>query len=107
VITAAGVTRIQGDVASPAALKKQLDELKQDVDKRFHTVQTLLASGITIATAILITQVKGCADKQTAASAVVQQPQAPAIPAAVPKPQTPASSGRDSLGRQGQKGGGR
>jgi dCTP deaminase len=43
VITADDVARIQGDVASPAMLKKQLDELKAELDKRFHaTEQTRL-----------------------------------------------------------------
>jgi dCTP deaminase len=36
VITAEDVSRIQGDVASPATLKKQLDELKTEVEKKFH-----------------------------------------------------------------------
>lgn len=43
VITADDVLKIQGDVASPAVLKKQLDELKLEVDKKFHaTEQTRL-----------------------------------------------------------------
>lgn len=35
-ITADHVSKIQGDVASPAELKKQLDELGSELDKRFH-----------------------------------------------------------------------
>ena len=43
VITADDVARIQGDVASPAVLKKQIDELKVELDKKFHaTEQTRL-----------------------------------------------------------------
>ncbi len=42
-ITADDVMRIQGEVASPAVLKKQLDELKMELDKKFHaTEQTRL-----------------------------------------------------------------
>jgi len=36
-ITADDLMKIQGDVASPAELKKQLDELRTDLDKMFHT----------------------------------------------------------------------
>lgn len=39
VITADDVTRIQGQVASPAELKKQLDELKVELEKKFHAVE--------------------------------------------------------------------
>lgn len=43
VITADDVAKIQGDVASPAMLRKQLDELKVEVEKKFHaTEQTRL-----------------------------------------------------------------
>jgi dCTP deaminase len=43
VITADDVSRIQGEVASPAVLKKQIDELKAELDKKFHaTEQTRL-----------------------------------------------------------------
>lgn len=35
-ISADDVSRLKGDVASPAELKKQLDELKLDVEKKFH-----------------------------------------------------------------------
>jgi len=38
-ITADDVARIQGDVASPAVLKKQLDELKMELDKKFHSTE--------------------------------------------------------------------
>ena len=38
-ITADDVARIQGDVASPAVLKKQLDELKTELDKKFHAAE--------------------------------------------------------------------
>jgi dCTP deaminase len=39
VITADDVTRIHGDVASPAELKKRIDEIKADYDKRIHSVE--------------------------------------------------------------------
>lgn len=39
VITADDVARIQGEVASPAQLKKQLDELKMEMEKKFHVVE--------------------------------------------------------------------
>jgi dCTP deaminase len=50
VITADDVSKIQGEVASPAELKKQIEELKRelekksrelqaDIDKKFHTVE--------------------------------------------------------------------
>ncbi|MGH7651518.1 MAG: dCTP deaminase domain-containing protein [Gemmatimonadaceae bacterium] len=35
-ITSKDVTKIYGEVASPAELKKQLEELKTDLDKKFH-----------------------------------------------------------------------
>lgn len=38
-ITADHVAAIQGDVASPAELKKQLDDLKSELDKRFHATE--------------------------------------------------------------------
>lgn len=38
-ITADDVMRIQGDVASPAQLKKQFDELKGDLEKKIHAVE--------------------------------------------------------------------
>jgi dCTP deaminase len=40
-ITADDVARIQGEVASPAELKKQLDELTADVDKKFHATEQM------------------------------------------------------------------
>jgi len=44
-ITAEDVSRIQGDVASPAVLKRQVDELRLDLDKKFHaTEQTRLGN---------------------------------------------------------------
>ena len=39
VITADDVMRIQGEVASPAELKKQLDQLKSDLEKKIHAVE--------------------------------------------------------------------
>jgi len=33
------IMRIQGEVASPAELKQQLDDLKMEVDKKFHTTE--------------------------------------------------------------------
>src|SRR5947209_3028397 len=39
VITADDVARIQGDVASPTVLKKQIDELKVELDKKFHAAE--------------------------------------------------------------------
>jgi dCTP deaminase len=39
-ITADDVKRIEGEVASPAELKKQLDKLKDDFDKRIHEIET-------------------------------------------------------------------
>jgi dCTP deaminase len=43
VITADDVARIQGQVASPAELKKQLNDLKLELEKKFHaTEQTRL-----------------------------------------------------------------
>jgi dCTP deaminase len=38
-ITADDVMRIQGDVASPAQLKKQIDELRIDLEKKIHAVE--------------------------------------------------------------------
>jgi dCTP deaminase len=39
VITADDVMKIQGEVASPAELKKQIDELKTDFEKKIHAVE--------------------------------------------------------------------
>jgi dCTP deaminase len=39
VITADDVARIQGEVASPAVPKKQIDELKAELDKKFHAAE--------------------------------------------------------------------
>ncbi len=51
------IMRIQGDVASPAALKKTVDELRGDYDKRISAVETSVTvwRGITIAFLIAIT----------------------------------------------------
>jgi dCTP deaminase len=38
-ITADDVSRIQGEVASPAVLKKQIDDMKSEFDKRIHSVE--------------------------------------------------------------------
>lgn len=38
-ISSEDVSRIQGDVASPAMLRKQLDELKVELDKKFHAAE--------------------------------------------------------------------
>ena len=122
VISAADVARIQGEVASPAALKKQIDELKQELDKRFHTIQAdidkkwhateqlhlnkkwVLGVVVTLATAILIMQLKACADKRAATSAQPQQtsPPSPTVPA---QPAPAAPNPRDSARRQLKKGG--
>ena len=39
VITADDVSTIQGQVASPAELKKQLDDVKIDLEKKFHAAE--------------------------------------------------------------------
>lgn len=38
-ISADDVSRIHGEVASPAVLKKQIDELKAELDKKFHAAE--------------------------------------------------------------------
>ena len=40
-ITADHVAAIQGDVASPAELKTQLDDLRSELDKRFHATEQM------------------------------------------------------------------
>jgi len=123
VITAEDVTRIQGEVASPAALKKQIDELKQELDKRFNDIQTdidkkwhateqlrlnqkwALGVFITIATGILIMLLKGCVDKPATTLPSAQPQQTAPAPATAPRQQVPpAPTPSDSAGRQGQKG---
>jgi dCTP deaminase len=39
VITADDISKIQGEVASPAELKQQLDDLKTDLEKKIHAVE--------------------------------------------------------------------
>ena len=39
VITSEDVSRLKGEVASPAELKKQIDEIKHDYDKRIQSVE--------------------------------------------------------------------
>jgi dCTP deaminase len=127
IITAADVSRIQGDVASPAMLKKQLDELKVDLDKRFHTMQGdidkkfhtteqlrlnhkwVLGTLVTIAIAILIALWRSSLNPSPEATTPAGQqqttPTVPAVPDSLgrqgPTPRVPA----DSVGRQGRRGG--
>jgi len=97
VITAADVEKIQGEIASPAALKKQFDELKHDVEKRIHVLQT----GLGILTAIVMMLLKGCPDRPAVThSGAAQQPSTPAAAAASAAPQQSGPPGRDSLGSQ-------
>jgi dCTP deaminase len=56
VITSADVSKLKGEVASPAELKKQSDEIKHDYDKRIHSLelrQTIL-QGLVIALILLL-----------------------------------------------------
>ena len=76
VITADDVARIHGQVASPAELKKQLDELKVELEKKFHaTEQTrlfnralimlFLGIAVTIAVSIIKPYIeRGMAEKE-------------------------------------------
>ena len=64
VISADDVSRMHGDVASPAELKKELDELRLDLDKKFHateqtrlTNRTLIMTLLGVVITILITLV--------------------------------------------------
>ena len=100
VISASDVAKIQGDVASPAALKKQIDELRSEVDKRLHTIQAdidkrwhateqlglnkkwVMGVLITLASAILIMLLRSYVEKPAApASAAKTQLKVPAPPA--------------------------
>jgi dCTP deaminase len=124
VIGAADVARIQGEVASPAALKKRIDELQEDLDRRFHDMQAdidkkwhateqlhlnkkwALGVVITLFVGILIMLMKACVDKRTAALPAMQpQVAAPALAprqsAQAPRP-TPSP---DSAKTRGQNGG--
>ncbi|WP_420636615.1 dCTP deaminase domain-containing protein [Candidatus Palauibacter sp.] len=62
-ITADHVAAIQGDVASPAELKAQLDELRSDLDNKFHATEQvrllnrallMLVIGILVTVAITV-----------------------------------------------------
>lgn len=120
-ISAEDVARIQGDVASPASLKKQLDDLTQDLDKRFHTLQAdidkkwhateqqhlskkwVLGILVGASISVLLLLVKLYIDRELAIAPTMQQTPAAVAPPAV-NPAAPTSPVRpDSLEGQGQK----
>jgi hypothetical protein len=89
-ITADDVARIQGEVASPAQLKKQLDELKTELDKKFHgaeqtrlfnrgLVMLLLGIAVTIGVALFKQYVDVLKDQKRAppAQKTVEEEPAP------------------------------
>lgn len=90
VITADDVSRIQGQVASPAELKKQLDDLKVELEKKFHaTEQTrlfnralimlFLGIAVTIAVSLIKPYIEGGKDQK-------QPPTTQRTPAQEPAP---------------------
>ena len=90
VITANDVARIHGQVASPAELKKQLDELKVELEKKFHATEhtrlfnrTLIMVILGIALTMTFNLVKSCMDHGT----VEKQRQSQQVP-----PKEPGSS---------------
>jgi dCTP deaminase len=89
VIAADDVARIQGQVASPAELKKQLDELKVELEKKFHaTEQTrlfnralimlLLGIAVTIAVSLIKPYIEGGKDQKQPPPAQQSSTQEPA-----------------------------
>jgi dCTP deaminase len=91
-IAADDVARIQGQVASPAELKKQLDELKVELDKKFHAAEqtrmfnrALLTLLLGVAATITFTLVKPYIEgnKDNKQPPAIQQP-----PAQEPAPAT-------------------
>ena len=89
VITADDVMRIQGQVASPAELKKQLDELKVELEKKFHAteqarlfnralIMLLLGIAVTIAISLIKPHVEGGKDQKQAPPAQQAPTQEPA-----------------------------
>jgi dCTP deaminase len=57
-ITSEDMMRLSGDIASPAALKKEIEQIKTDFDKRIHTLQTSFAVVISLLLGILLMQLK-------------------------------------------------
>jgi len=51
-LTSNEVMQIQGDVASPAALKKELDNLRTDIEKKFHATEHSITVLRTIAISV-------------------------------------------------------
>jgi dCTP deaminase len=85
-ITADDVARIQGDVASPAVLKTQIDELRAELDKKFHvTEQTRLFNRalimllLGIAVTIALTLIKPYLENQRDRQRAVQSSPAPRL----------------------------
>ena len=76
-ITADDVARIQGDVASPAVLQKQIDELRAELDKKFHAaeqtrlfnralIMLLLGIAVTIALTLIKPYIENKRDQKQA-----------------------------------------
>jgi dCTP deaminase len=126
VISAADVAKIQGDVASPAALKKQIDELQQELNRRFHTMQldidkkwhateqlhlnqkwaigVAIGVIVTLLSGILILMLRGRMERPAATLPSLQPQQtAPALPATLRQQAPPGPTAPESTGRQGQK----
>jgi dCTP deaminase len=85
-ITADDVARIQGEVASPAELKKQLDELRADVDKKFHVTENMRLTNRHLLLALVVAAAglwaKSCID-------TADHPQVPSVSTSVPSTVTP------------------
>jgi len=87
-ITADDVARIQGEVASPAVLKKQIDDLRTELDKKFHAaeqtrlfnralIMLLIGIAATIAVSIIKPYIEGSGNQKQGSpsqSAVDQKP---------------------------------
>jgi dCTP deaminase len=97
-ITADDVARIHGEVASPAELKKQLDELRADVDQKFHATEHMRLTNRHLLMALVVAAAglwaKTCID-------AADHPQVPSASTSAPSTVTPSTgSSTDTVSRQ-------
>jgi dCTP deaminase len=78
--TSADYNRMEGEVASPGQLKKELDELRKDVQKESHKVDTWAKVLVALLGSVLIFLMKeGCSDSSKHAAPPVAMQQRPSV----------------------------